>query len=293
MPAKRFQGHWKDLLAEKRQPASRGTETKPAGRNQKSEGEAEPRSPASKAGKPKSQTVREANVPAAAPEPITADYEAKLRAAALIGLSQRAQTTGPIEPPSGILAEIMPVVNEGTGETGAEPRFRRLRAAMRAFHRYRYVSLAVSLATLFLCLLVVHGGDQRPVRVPVSGQVLLDGKPLTHGMIVFVPQQGRASTGSLDEQGRYMLTCFDGHDGTVPGKYRVEIAADGVPAEGDPPWPVPVRYSRCTTSGLTAEITARASDVDFKLTSEGRQPAVKAPGPKRQLRPEGKQISGR
>ena len=30
-------------------------------------------------------------------------------------------------------------------------------------------------------------GDGRPTRVPVSGQVLIDGAPLTHGYVRFTP----------------------------------------------------------------------------------------------------------
>ena len=83
--------------------------------------------------------------------------------------------------------------------------------------------------------------------------------PLTRGLVVFVPAQGRASTGSLDEQGRYVLTCFDGQDGAVPGRYRVEVAPDGVPLEGEPTWVVPARYSRCDTSELEVDITGPTS----------------------------------
>ncbi len=275
MPGKRFQGHWKDLLAERRQPANPGRDTKSAGKEPKGKSEASPPLPAAKTAKAKSEAVATAEGPPESPAPLTAEYQAKLRAAALIGFSQRPQTTGEVEPPSGILAEIAPVVQE---ETDEEPRFPRLRTAVRAFHRYRYVSLAVSLSTLFVCLMVVYGHDDgRPVRVSVSGQVRLDGKPLMRGLVVFVPAQGRASTGSLDEQGRYVLTCFDGRDGAMPGQFRVEIAPDGVPLEGEPAWLVPSRYSRCETSGLTADIPGATSDADFDLTSAGLKPPVNLP----------------
>lgn len=275
MSGKRFQGHWKELLAEKRQPVSRGKEAKPVGKQQKSQGETNSAAATVKsAAKPPSEATAEADLAAASQSPVSAEYQAKLRAAALFGLSQRPQVTGEVEPPCGILAQVAPEVSE---EIEEDPRFPRLRTALRAFHRYRYASLAVSLTALFVCLMVVHGHDGRPARVSVSGQVRLDGKPLTRGLVVFVPAQGRASTGSLDGQGRYVLTCFDGRDGAVPGRYRVEIAPDGVPIEGEPAWLVPARYSRCDTSELEINITDPTSDADFDLTSEGLKPPANAP----------------
>lgn len=270
MPGKRFQGHWKDVLADQRQGANRGAETAgtPTAADRRVKGEAE--TPAE-------------------PSPISSDYQAKLKAAALIGLSPRPQTTGTPEVPGGILAEVKPDEPTQRGDLDAdrgESRFPRLRVAMRMFHRYRYVSLAVSLCALFLCLWGVYGRDDRPDRVPVSGRVFLDGQPLTHGTIIFVPERGRAATGSLDEQGRYVLTCFDGRDGAVPGKYRIEVAADGVPGEGEPAWPVPAQYAHGATSGLTAEITGPAQNVDFQLISEDPKVPRKAPGDPRHLRPD-------
>jgi len=275
MSGKRFQGHWKELLAEKRQPVSRGKEAQPAGKREKNQGETGPAAATAKsAAKPPAEAVAEADPAAASPSPISAEYQAKLRAAASFGLSRRPQITGEVVPPCGILAQIAP---EASAEMEEAPRSPRLRAALRAFHRYRYASLAVSLTALVACLMAVHGHDGRPARVSVSGRVRLDGEPLTRGLVVFVPAQGRASTGSLDEQGRYVLTCFDGRDGAMPGRYRVEIAPDGVPVEGEPAWVVPARYSRCSTSELEVDITGPTSAADLDLTSEGPKPPANAP----------------
>jgi hypothetical protein len=79
-----------------------------------------------------------------------------------------------------------------------------------------------------LCVLVAFCGcgDGRPTRVPVSGVVLIDGQPLSRGNIKFVPEQGRPSAGKIDQDGRFTLTCYDGSDGAILGKHRIQIAAN-------------------------------------------------------------------
>src|SRR3954465_9498922 len=72
-------------------------------------------------------------------------------------------------------------------------------------------------------------GDGRPTRVPVSGQVLIDGKPLTRGDVRFVSTVGRASQGALGSEGRFRLTCFEENDGALLGTHKVSItAAEGL-----------------------------------------------------------------
>ena len=68
-------------------------------------------------------------------------------------------------------------------------------------------------------------GDGRPVRVPVAGQVLIDGHPLTHGYVRFAPANSRASTGQLDARGHFTLTCFEPGDGAVIGTHKVSVMA--------------------------------------------------------------------
>jgi hypothetical protein len=75
-------------------------------------------------------------------------------------------------------------------------------------------------------LLMVAGCDDgRPTRVPIAGTVLVDGKPLTVGDVKFVPQGARPSAGRIGADGRFRLTCYDGGDGAVLGKHRVQVSA--------------------------------------------------------------------
>ena len=47
----------------------------------------------------------------------------------------------------------------------------------------------VMLSLLAVSVMLVGCDDGRPQRLKVSGQVLIDGKPLTHGYVRFVPQR--------------------------------------------------------------------------------------------------------
>ncbi len=61
---------------------------------------------------------------------------------------------------------------------------------------------------VLVAVTILSGCDRKPSRVPVSGQALLDGKPLGYGQIVFIPVGGRQSTGEIDSRRKvpaYML----------------------------------------------------------------------------------------
>lgn len=118
---------------------------------------------------------------------------------------------------------------------------------------------------------VLGCGDGRPARVPVSGQVLIDGKPLARGYVSFVPQNARASSGRLDENGRFSLTCFEREDGVVLGVHRVEVDAKEPIGEDKIRWHAPKKYASAETSGLTEEIRNPTDSLVINLTW-GSQP---------------------
>lgn len=132
--------------------------------------------------------------------------------------------------------------------------------------RSRLLALAALLSVCGGC------GDGRPDRVPVSGQVLIDGQPLSHGSVRFVPEGGRASTGTLDSQGRFTMTCFDGADGVIPGKHRVAVTGNKVLSETKIQWFAPQKYADFRTSGLEYTITEPTDDLKIELTWEGSPP---------------------
>lgn len=126
------------------------------------------------------------------------------------------------------------------------------------------------------CLVAALGcGDGRPARVAVSGKVLIDGQPLTQGIVQFVPVGTRPSAGKLDQEGKFTLTCFDGDDGIVPGTHKVMIAAKEIISESKVKWLAPPKYADFRTSGLSFEITEPTDDLTIELTWDGGKPFVK------------------
>lgn len=126
-----------------------------------------------------------------------------------------------------------------------------------------------------LILLSAGCGDGRPARVTVSGQVLIDGKPLQQGNIKFVPEGARPSAGTIDENGRFTLTCFDGNDGVIPGTHRVQISASEILDNSKVKWWAPRKYSDFRTSELEFVINEPTDDLTIELTWDGGKPFVK------------------
>lgn len=124
-----------------------------------------------------------------------------------------------------------------------------------------------------ICFVATGCGDGRPARVPVAGQVLIDGKPLTRGYIRFVPAEGRPSTGNLDADGRFTLTCFETGDGALVGTHRVEVNGQQAIDDRQMKWHAPKKYATVTTSGLTQQIESPTDSLQINLSWDG------TPGP--------------
>lgn len=77
------------------------------------------------------------------------------------------------------------------------------------------------LLTAVVCILVL-GCSEGPVRLPVSGEVQLDGKPLETGMILLTPTKTGPVAGCDIKDGRFEMPE---ERGPGPGEYRVEITA--------------------------------------------------------------------
>jgi hypothetical protein len=130
-----------------------------------------------------------------------------------------------------------------------------------------------SCSALALMLLATSGcGDGRPARVPVSGQVLIDGQPLKFGVVDFVPEEGRSSSGVLDMSGRFTLSCFTEHDGAILGKHQIQVHAEEVINDTTARIHAPKKYGFLTTSGLSEEIKAPTDSIVISLTWKGNVP---------------------
>lgn len=140
--------------------------------------------------------------------------------------------------------------------------------ALVLLRRYRRGWLAACLLILVVCLVLVYspGANTRTVRV--TGRVLIDGKPLTHGTVRFIPLGAPASTGKIEDRGRFTLTCSDGSEGAVLGTHRVEVAATETLNDMSIRWYAPEKYANFQTSGLVFEITGPTHDLLIELDHE-------------------------
>ena len=108
------------------------------------------------------------------------------------------------------------------------------------------------------------GGNDGLKLAPVSGQVTLNGSPLTVGTVYLIPDsskgtQGPLSMGRVDENGRFELKSAGERRGAVVGFHKVRVE---VPNSQNSEGPVPdsastldlSRYNDPQTSGLTFEV---------------------------------------
>lgn len=117
-------------------------------------------------------------------------------------------------------------------------------------------------------------GDGRPPRVPVAGTVLIDGKPLTHGFVRFIPTGARPSQAELDENGQFTLTCFGGQDGAVFGEHAIVVDGSEYVSEEARRWHAPRKYADPRTSGLHETIDHATNSLIVKLTWSGGEPFI-------------------
>lgn len=125
-----------------------------------------------------------------------------------------------------------------------------------------------------IAIALVGCDDGRQARVLMSGQVLIDGEPLTHGFVRFVPKDARPSSAELDEEGRFTLSCYGEKDGVIPGVHQLEVDASEWISSKKRKWHAPPKYFRYKTSGLTQEITESTESIVINLTWDGGKPFV-------------------
>jgi len=134
--------------------------------------------------------------------------------------------------------------------------------------------LPVLLGVVTVIGIVAGCGDGRPPRLKVSGQVLIDDKPLTFGFVRFVPKGARPSSGRLDENGQFVLTCYGNEDGVIPGLHQVEVKAGETLSGTKKKWHAPKKYNKYSTSELTQEITEPTDSLEIHLTWDGGKPFI-------------------
>ncbi len=128
---------------------------------------------------------------------------------------------------------------------------------------------------MLLCAVACLGcGDGRPKRVPISGKVRIDGKPLERGFIQVVSATDRAATGEIGADGAFRLTTYEDNDGCVLGKHTVVVIANENQGPYALKWHAPKEYSNAATSDATLEVTGPRDDVVIDLSWKGGAPFV-------------------
>lgn len=124
--------------------------------------------------------------------------------------------------------------------------------------------------TLILALCAAGCSDGRPACVPVSGVVLVDGKPVTEGVVRIRPDGAASAAGRIGPDGRFTLTTFEEDDGCVLGTHPVEVFAFES-RSGGYYWHAPKKYSE-PDSGLKVTISGPTNDLKVELTWGGGKP---------------------
>lgn len=122
-------------------------------------------------------------------------------------------------------------------------------------------------AAVALVGLAGMGCGRPPLLVPVKGVVLLDGKPLTSGVVQFQPAAGQPASGAIADDGTFILSRHTPNDGVPPGTYRVAVTAFDPLAEVQSVENliVPVKYTRFGSSGI--EFTVFPGSLDPLVVS--------------------------
>jgi len=100
----------------------------------------------------------------------------------------------------------------------------------------------------------------------VKGRVVLaDGKPLTRGRVVFIPddETGHEAAGQLGADGGFSLTTARPDDGAAPGRYKVKIEpAPPANAKKVASPAFPLKYIDEDSSDLRVTVKPEANQLD-------------------------------
>jgi hypothetical protein len=124
------------------------------------------------------------------------------------------------------------------------------------------------------------GGCSRsgPPLATVKGQVTLNDKPVTSGIVIFQSEDGLVNVmDDLDSEGNYELRTHDAA-GLPPGTYKISLKP-AAPVLSTPPLAddgqrnpivldktIPAKYYDAATSGLIVEVTLDKTQYDLQLT---------------------------
>ena len=127
---------------------------------------------------------------------------------------------------------------------------------------------------LLALVIALAGCTKGPIVVPVSGQVLIDGKPLTTGHIQVIPTDERPATGTIGSDGKFRLSTYEEGDGVAPGTHQVVVMGSKQLSPTRTQHLIPPTYADPAASGLTATIDGPTDALKIELSWKGGRPYV-------------------
>jgi hypothetical protein len=130
-----------------------------------------------------------------------------------------------------------------------------------------------------ISLVVAAGCNRSGLNLAdVEGVVTYQGQPVAKAGVVFQPASGPYAMGTTDEEGKFTLNTAN-HSGAVIGEHRVGITkvqtlATQVAGERMPRYStkyfLPEKYASPSTSELTATVSKKKRDNQFKFELTGK-----------------------
>ena len=138
------------------------------------------------------------------------------------------------------------------------------------------VRLNLSFLTPAAVLVFAGCSSGGPEIAHVSGRVTMDGKPLAHATVVFIPEDGRPAGARTDANGNYVLNFTEGRRGAIPGKNTIRITTlreaekdeKGKMIVAGSGETIPMQYNAASTLSFTVE-PKKKNIADFDLKSGG------------------------
>lgn len=129
--------------------------------------------------------------------------------------------------------------------------------------------------SVFIVIVITFSGCGGGREASVQGTVTLDGQPLDHGNVSFIPvPQGAGAHATIESDGTFSAST-GGTKGLDPGDYLLTVRAFDEPTEdprGGPPIPgkllTPEKYASSSTSELRFTIQPGSNDLEVELHSE-------------------------
>jgi len=125
------------------------------------------------------------------------------------------------------------------------------------------ISIVVALIPFAGC------GSKGPALVPLQGVVTDAGTPIADMNVTFSPrEEGAASWGVTDAEGKFDLTFIDGRAGCLPGEHIVSIAARNQLAGDGQASRSPRRIVRPREYRRTIEVAAKQEFIEIELSAK-------------------------